>query len=353
MSTTERNQSLDLLRGVAILMVLLLHCAQATTSIVPGLRWLALEYGERGVQLFFIVSGYTMMLTYGDSVDVAAARSFYIRRVFRIVPLFWVAIFFYILMTNGERSKFWAPDGISTSDVLLTFFFLNWSSVTALNSVVPGGWSIAVEMQFYLLFPLIIYLFRRRKGPTFFYPLAAVFIAAAELAAQQYLIPQLAASLPANEAYLARGFFYCWLPRQLICFGFGISLYQCIEQRKKLPAMGVLLLIGAGLSFSAWGGQIVILTAISFAVLSMNITMSWMALLGRHSYAIYLTHVAWLSAITARLSVDTMLMFVLVTAASLAVSYYVIEPLFERHFNRLGHVLAARAGRPKTVASAA
>src|SRR5258708_5100338 len=346
---TERNQSLDLLRGAAILMVLLLHCAQAMTSIVPGLRWLALEYGERGVQLFFIVSGYTMMLTYGDRVEFAAARSFYIRRVFRIVPLFWVAIFFYVLITNGEGFTFWAPDGISASDVLLTFFFLNWSSVTALNSVVPGGWSIAVEMQFYLLFPLIIYLFRRRNGPAYFYALAAVVGAAAEMLAEQYFIPQLAASLPANQAYLARAFFYCWLPRQLICFGFGILLYQCIEQRK-LAAMGVLLVISACLSFPAWGGQIVILAAISFAVLTMNTTMSWMALLGRHSYATYLTHVAWLSAISARVSVDLILMFVLVTAASLAGSYYVIEPLFERRFNRLGHLLASRAVRPKIVA---
>jgi peptidoglycan/LPS O-acetylase OafA/YrhL len=73
---TERNQSLDLLRGVAILLVLLVHCAQATTSVIPGLTWFALEYGELGVQLFFLVSGYTMMLR----VELAAARSFYIRR---------------------------------------------------------------------------------------------------------------------------------------------------------------------------------------------------------------------------------------------------------------------------------
>ena len=39
------------------------------------------------LQLFFIVSGYTMMLTLGDKVDVAGSRSLYLRRVFRIVPL--------------------------------------------------------------------------------------------------------------------------------------------------------------------------------------------------------------------------------------------------------------------------
>jgi hypothetical protein len=135
---TERNQSLDLLRGAAILLVLLAHCAQAATSVVPRLGSFALNYGERGVQLFFIVSGYTMMLTFGERDDLAAARSFYIRRLFRIVPLFWVAIVFYLLLTHGEGFKRWAPDGVSARDVLLTFGFLNWCSVTALNSVRAG-----------------------------------------------------------------------------------------------------------------------------------------------------------------------------------------------------------------------
>jgi len=351
---TERNQSLDLLRGAAVLLVVLTHCAQATTSIVPRLGSFALDHGEMGVQLFFIVSGYTMMLTFGEKVDLAAARSFYIRRAFRIVPLFWAAIFFYVLMTKGQGFKLWAPDGISARDVLLTVFFLNWSSVTALNSVVPGGWSIAVEMQFYLLFPLIIYFFRRRNGPIFFYAVVALLNAIGEFAAQRYLIPQLAASLPENQAYLADAFFYCWLPRQSICFGFGIALYQCLEQRNP-PKWGLIFLIAACLSSAwqdSWGAQIVILFVVSFAILALNVTVSFMSLLGRHSYAIYLTHFAWTSAITALVWVDLVPLFVLVTGASLGVSYFVIEPLFERHFTRLGHLLAVRARGPKAVPSA-
>src|ERR1700676_1473409 len=104
---TGRNQSLDLLRGAAILLVLLVHCSLTTTSLIPGLGWFGKEYGELGVQLFFIVSGYTMMLTFGDRVDFAAARAFYIRRIFRIVPLFWVAIVFYLLFTRGQGVRFW------------------------------------------------------------------------------------------------------------------------------------------------------------------------------------------------------------------------------------------------------
>ena len=136
---TRRNQSLDFLRGVAILLVVLVHCQEESTGVVPGLSWFAKAYGGLGVQLFFIVSGYTMMLTYGDRLDLAAARSFYLRRFFRIAPLFWIAIVFYLLVTRGRGITNFAPDGVGVSDVLLTFFFLHSSSVTAYNSVVPSG----------------------------------------------------------------------------------------------------------------------------------------------------------------------------------------------------------------------
>jgi len=347
---TGRNQSLDLLRGVAILLVISVHCAWATASIIPGLASFALRYGEFGVPLFFIVSGYTMMLTFGDRVDLAAVRSFYIRRVFRIAPLFWAAMLLYLLFDRGEGFKAWVPGGIGAGDVLLTFLFLHWSSVTAFNSVVPGGWSIAVEMQFYLLFPLIILCFRRRNGAAICYASIALVSAVAQWVAQRYLVPQMAASLPGGQAYLADAFFYCWLPHQLVCFGFGILLYDTIEH-KKLPAAGALFLAAACLS-SSWGALVVILAVLSYAVLALNVTNRFISLLGRHSYAIYLTHFALIAAVTTLVSLDLALLLVLVTALSLAASYYVTEPLIERPFNRLGHRLASRVRQPRAAATA-
>jgi exopolysaccharide production protein ExoZ len=349
---THRNQSLDLLRGVAILLVVLVHCAISANNSVPGLTAFAHEYGERGVQLFFIVSGYTMMLTFGGTVDAAAIRSFYIRRAFRIVPLFWAAILFYLLITKGEGFKFWAPDGIATRDVLLTFLFLHWSSVTAFNSVVPGGWSIAVEMQFYLLFPLLIFLFRRPNGPILVYAAIALIGVVGQFAADLYLLPRLAASLPPDQAYLANGFFYCWLPHQLICFGFGILLYDLIELKNK-PLFGTVLLVGAALSFSTWGAEVVLLFALAYGILAANVRLNFVALLGRHSYAIYLIHFALVSGIAALWPMGLVSLLVLTTGASLGLGYFVIEPLIERRFNRLGHALASSGHPPKGIATVA
>jgi exopolysaccharide production protein ExoZ len=160
----------------------------------------------------------------------------------------------------------------------------------------------------------------------------------------------MAVSLPTGQAYLADAFFYCWLPRQSVCFGFGILLYDCIERNNK-PTFGTLCLMGACLT-SSWGCHVVVLFAFSFAILALNVTNSFMGLLGRHSYAIYLVHFALISAITALFSVDLVLMLVLVTALSLASSYCLTEPLIERHFNRLGHALASRVRRPEAVATA-
>jgi exopolysaccharide production protein ExoZ len=293
-----------------------------------------------------------MVLTFGDKVDSAAIRSFYIRRAFRIVPLFWAAILFYLVITKGEGFKFWAPDGIAAGDVALTFLFLHWSSVTAFNSVVPGGWSIAVEMQFYLLFPLLIYLFRRPNGPILVYGGIALIGVIGKFTADLYLLPHLAASLPQDQAYLANGFFYCWLPHQLICFGFGILLYDFIDLKNK-PIFGALLLAGAGLSLSTWGAEVVLLFALACGVLAANVRLPFVALLGRHSYAIYLVHFALVSAISALWPMGLVPLFVLVTGASLGLSYFVIEPLIERRFNRLGHALASPGRSSGAIATVA
>ena len=342
-----RNPSLDLLRGVAILMVVAAHCAVAAPSVVPGLTLIAGDYGQLGVQLFFMVSGYTMMLTYGERTDIAAAESFYLRRVFRIVPLFWLAIVFYLAITGGAGIKEWAPDGIGKTDIILTVFFLHLWSPTAFNSVVPGGWSIAVEMQFYLLFPLIIWLFRRQHGPIICYATIALISAVARFAADLYLAPHLTASLPPAQAYLAEGFYYCWLPRQAVCFGLGILLYDVIERGSR-PRLGALLLLGVCLT-SSWGAKVALLYAASYALLVARVENAALSLFGRHSYAIYLVHFAVVPLVSMLLPAELLLIFVLTGGVSLALSYALIEPLIERRFNRLGHVLAESVGRKAAV----
>ena len=207
-------------------------------------------------------------------------------------------------------------------------------------------------MQFYLLFPLVIYLFRRRNGAMLCYASIALVSLIGQFVVEPYLIPRLAAALPASQAYLAEGVFTSWLPRQAICFGFGILLYDYIELKNR-PASGALFLLGAALLLRPQGPEIALLAVLALGVLSSNVSLSWMTLLGRHSYAIYLVHFAVVSFIAALTPIGLVPLFVLVTTVSLAFSYYLIEPRIERRFNRLGHALASAGSAPKAVVTAA
>lgn len=90
---------------------------------------------------------------------------FYLRRLFRIAPLFWCGMVFYWVFPNIMPVFWlsqWAPTGVHSSYFVLTALFLHGWHPYTFNSIVPGGWSIAVEMTFYLFFP---FLFRWLNTP--------------------------------------------------------------------------------------------------------------------------------------------------------------------------------------------
>ena len=155
----NRVESLDTLRGIAILAVISFH---VSVHFPPAawLGWLAI-FGNHGVQLFFVISAITMALMWrGRAAEPRRQTRFYIRRFFRIAPLFWLAIAFYTVW-EAYRRGLAVGDVYTWQELLLTATFLHGFSPDAINLVVPGGWSIAVEMSFYAVFPLLV----RRRMP--------------------------------------------------------------------------------------------------------------------------------------------------------------------------------------------
>jgi peptidoglycan/LPS O-acetylase OafA/YrhL len=151
----SRIRTFDFLRGLAILGVIIVHTSQSFSSGISIVDHFA-GFGRFGVQLFFLISACTMChmwkLREGESSPL---RNFYIRRIFRIAPLFWLAIPLYILV-NATNENHLGPENIGKLEVFLTATFFHGFWPTSINSVVPGGWSIAVEMTFYALFPVLI-----------------------------------------------------------------------------------------------------------------------------------------------------------------------------------------------------
>ena len=152
---------LDGLRGLAILLVLLLHFT-TDMEIASGTAAAAVrsvfQIGWMGVDLFFVLSGFLITGILADNKGSGSYFStFYARRALRILPVYFLAVFaaFHLLPrvfqgfdTGGLRTEaaFW-------------LFLQNFIGLPdQLGRTVGHFWSLAIEEQFYLMWPLVVFL---------------------------------------------------------------------------------------------------------------------------------------------------------------------------------------------------
>jgi peptidoglycan/LPS O-acetylase OafA/YrhL len=157
---TNRIVSLDGLRGVAILLVMIYHYVYgfAYTVPIPDRLITVVEGLQIGVDLFFVISGYLitsrLFATRGDS---RYYPKFYWRRFLRIVPVYMLFLGVVFLLQ---------PIEIVPSDVPWYLLF-GTNILMAINGLQPPLlahlWSVALEEQFYMLWPAVIARFARRS----------------------------------------------------------------------------------------------------------------------------------------------------------------------------------------------
>jgi peptidoglycan/LPS O-acetylase OafA/YrhL len=157
---------IDSLRGFAIMLVLLVHTSQLVNRAHFSDRFISfLENGQLGVQLFYLVSAFTLMLSCQSREGEADfTKKFFIRRFFRIAPLYYLATVYYTFerylgfdITHFNENL----QHIPYVKLVTGVFFVNGFYPTTINSYVPGGWSIAIEMTFYLLLPFLFHRIRQ------------------------------------------------------------------------------------------------------------------------------------------------------------------------------------------------
>jgi peptidoglycan/LPS O-acetylase OafA/YrhL len=158
---------LDALRGVAILDVMLYHFSGGYKGNNAALRiWSAVvDSGWMGVDLFFVLSGFLITgILYDTACAENRARNFYTRRALRIFPLFYGVLLGFVLLTPVLHLHW------RTGHLLLFFFLSNMTgifapSLGAVHRWINLGhlWSLAVEEQFYLLWPFVVWWVRDRK----------------------------------------------------------------------------------------------------------------------------------------------------------------------------------------------
>lgn len=217
--SSRRLAHIDALRGIAIALVFVVHAA--SRADVSGTLEKVTACGQYGVQLFFVVSAYTIMLSLDrrSGTDPNLFSNFFIRRLFRIVPVYWFGILLYTLL-YGLDSRSLLP-GPEPWHFLLHVPLLNVLHPATSSSVVPGGWSISLEVLFYLAVPLLLAAITSTKRALMFSALAVVFLPVANL-----ILSRLAGPLIKVDEHILNGLFWYRFPlNQLGAFAMGFLLF--------------------------------------------------------------------------------------------------------------------------------
>jgi peptidoglycan/LPS O-acetylase OafA/YrhL len=157
-----RIPSLDGLRALSIFLVVSLHTLQRySINHHVGIGWYALFNGALGVSIFFVISGFlitSLLMKEQHKLGSISLRGFYLRRAFRILPPLYFYIGVVVLLGIFGRVVLNTRDIVSSA-----FFFHNFGEHSTMWSV-EHLWSISVEEQFYLVWPLILFACMRRRG---------------------------------------------------------------------------------------------------------------------------------------------------------------------------------------------
>jgi peptidoglycan/LPS O-acetylase OafA/YrhL len=317
--SVQKFAFVDALRGIAILGVLLVHSG-GRVELADGVsRQLVLE-ARFGVQLFYMVSAFTLYLSL-DSRAESGFRAFFVRRFFRLAPMYWVAVALFCIYTRGLGAPTsWAGEYHFTwQDTVANLLMIHGLIPTAINSVVPGGWSVGVEWLFYALLPLIYIGVRNVGSALIVTGLAIALSQIAHYSVVHWLdTTGMAWGLVATKQQVS-SFMLFYVLRQLPCFMFGVIAYYLMFPGNAQPArrwaMVVALLLwvfilgsfATNLGLFAVGklAHEYVLSGIYLVVFFLMRQLghaSWiirpLGYLGRVSYSIYLLHFLVLNILT-------------------------------------------------------
>ena len=309
----QRVDGIDLLRGLAIFFVLMNHVNMRLLSAkVPYTQHLPdqLIYslvwnGQFGVQMFFVISGYLITSTSmrrWDPPESISIKAFYLLRFARIAPLLLLLLLLLSSLHLAHVSGYVIPPktgGLGRALLAALTFHINFLEAT--RDYLPANWdilwSLSVEEMFYLFFPVIARLLRRRN---LLIALLLLFVIAGPFARAKVFNPNpvwreysylggmdaialgclTAMLLPARRLPKASIVCLCVIGSALLLFslGFSIQAYRLGMGRN-----------GTNMSVLAVGVALVVATATQSCWPAPRL-LSPLLILGQRSYEIYLTH---------------------------------------------------------------
>lgn len=151
-----RIEALDWQRGILAVSIMVYHllfwhAQAANASSVIG------RLGIYGVSMFFVLSGLSMAIAYERyEIGVRSSLKFYLRRLFRIWPLLWVAVI--VVSVSNVLIKHESVSAYKIAINLTTVF----GFIEPMAYINTGAWSIGNEIVYYFLTPAILFAYRKR-----------------------------------------------------------------------------------------------------------------------------------------------------------------------------------------------
>jgi peptidoglycan/LPS O-acetylase OafA/YrhL len=375
-----RMPALDGIRGFAVLWVMLYHFLHGADHHNPLLHavFRFVHFGNWGVDLFFVLSGFLITgILYDAKNSANYFSSFYARRALRIFPLYYGVLAACFIVFPLSHSFTPEQQSLANKQVYLWSYTSNLAMVASNAPLFDAGglkllhfWSLAIEEQFYLVWPLIVLALGRRALLKTCGALIVVAIASRlmmhhlgvkESVASFFTLCRVdALAIGAGAALLARGEggLRRWLPaaRVLVVacglFVAGVSLSNTDERalgEADIPARLMLFAAIMVLSVAGAGAAQTIFSA------------SALRFLGKYSYALYVFHYMMMPLFNRYLN-EYRLARVLHSFAAgmgvriigcLAASIFVALlswHLYEVHFLKLKRLFERREARPARAA---
>lgn len=193
----------DLLRALAILLVMMQHLPKASAA-----GWLIelKPYGWMGVDVFFVLSGFLIggqllrPISRGETPDLTR---FWASRAFRILPAYLVVLGLYLWLPGFAEGEAMRPLWQHLT------FTMNWGLDYSKTGTFTSAWSLCVEEWFYLTLPLLVLGLKRFKGPVPALLLAAAILLGG-MALRYGLWRDLAALPPSGPLFLKTIYYPTW-----------------------------------------------------------------------------------------------------------------------------------------------
>jgi exopolysaccharide production protein ExoZ len=286
-SSHERLASIQMLRAAAAMGVVFAHLTESYRAVfnAEDAVW-DFYYGNFGVDLFFVISGFVMVYA-SESLfgQPGASRKFAIRRLIRIVPLYWIATSYALwglLNVTGANLP-----AATWKSIFGSYFFLPFPFPTG-GPLLIVGWTLNYEMFFYLIFAIAVFFDRIR----------AVLIATAALLVCVLIGQWWSDSLSIfwksfTNPLMLEFVMGMWIA---VAYRFGTRIPQTLSALLILAAFAMICYLPSWSADVArairWGGGFsLIVIAVAFAKAPAR-SLIWkpLVLIGEASYAIYLTH---------------------------------------------------------------